>query len=169
LKEEVEDHIISILKEQGIDFVVTLPEDPSARLTSKISKDPYFTYIRVVNEGHGVGITAGAGLAGRKAIFVTGIAGLMVSTWQIVETGLYARIPYILLISYRGDIGDESVAGTQLYIFKQIAEPLLRTIQVPYRIINEPSKLRSAFIDALGSAKRNKTPVVLLLTEEALW
>ena len=169
MKEEVEDQIISILKEQGIDFVVTLPEDPSARLTSKISKDPYFSYVRVVNEGHGVGITAGAGLAGRKAMFVTGIAGLMVSTWQIVETGLYARIPYILLISYRGDIGDESVAGTQLYIFKQIAEPLLRTIQVPYRVVNDPSKLRSSFIDALGSAKRNKTPVVLLLTEEALW
>jgi sulfopyruvate decarboxylase subunit alpha len=169
LKEEVEDQIISLLKEHGIDFVVTLPEDPSARLTGKISKDPYFTYVRVVNEGHGIGITAGAGLAGRKAMFVTGIAGLMVGTWQLVETGLYARIPYILMISYRGDIGDESIAGTQLYVFKQVAEPLLQTAQIPYRIVREPSQLKAAFVDALGTAARNKTPVALLLTEGALW
>jgi sulfopyruvate decarboxylase subunit alpha len=169
MKEEVEDLIISILKEQGIDYVVTLPEDPSAHLTSKISKDPYFTYIRVVNEGHGVGITAGGGLAGRKAMFVTGVAGLMVATWQAVETGMYARIPYLLLISYRGDIGDESVAGTQLYVFKQVAEPLLKTAQIPYRIVRDPTQLKAAFTEAMGTATRNKTPVALLLTEGALW
>jgi phosphonopyruvate decarboxylase len=161
--------IISALKKEGADVVVTLPEDPSANLTLRISKDPYFRYIRVTNEGHGIGITSGAALTGKKAVFVTGIAGLLAATYQLAHLGLLSRIPFVLLISYRGDIGDSSVPGTMLYLFYSVGEPLLRMLQIPYKVIGEPEKLKKSIHNAFVTATRNKTPVALLLTEDALW
>ncbi len=168
---EVEDIIIKTLKEVGADFVVTLREDPSVGLVDKISKDKYFTYVEVVNESHGVSITAGASLAGRKSVFVTGIAGMLVAAWPLAMMNLIHRVPMVLLVSYRGDVGDLSgIPGEYLYVFGTVAEPLLRALSlVPYRIVGEKTKLKHAILGAFNTAVEHKMPVVLLLTDEALW
>jgi sulfopyruvate decarboxylase subunit alpha len=168
---EVEEVIIQTFKDIGIDFVVTLPEDPTVGLVHKISKDKYFTYVEVVNEGHGVAITAGAALAGRRAVFVTGTAGLLVSTWALANINLIYRVPMVLLVSYRGDIGDQSgIPGEFLYVFGTVAESLVRALSlVPYRIVADKQKLRSSIIGAFNTAIEHKMPILLLLTDGVLW
>ncbi len=170
-KPPVEDIIIKTLKEVGADFVVTLREDPTVGLVDKISKDKYFTYLEVVNESHGVSITAGAGLAGRKAVFVTGIAGMLVAGWSLAMMNLIHRAPMVLLVSYRGDVGDLSgIPGEFLYVFGMVAEPYLRALSlVPYRIVGDKKKLKSSIEGAFNTAIEHKMPVVLLLTDEVLW
>lgn len=170
MRSKVEESTIKALKEERADFIVTLPEDPTANLSKRISEDPYFTYTGVINEGHGVAITAGGALAGRKSVFITGIAGLLVAGWALSMMGMLYRVPFVLLVSYRGDIGDKSgIPGPYLHIFGAIGEPLLRTLQIPYRIVSEERKIGSALHDAFLTAIENKTPVALLLTEEVLW
>jgi sulfopyruvate decarboxylase TPP-binding subunit len=43
--------IINTFKEERIDLVVTLPEEPTSPLTEEIRKDPSFTSITVAGEG----------------------------------------------------------------------------------------------------------------------
>ena len=54
--------IIDTLKKEGIDLVVTLPEEPTSPLTEAIRRDPYFTSVTVAGEGHGIALCAGASL-----------------------------------------------------------------------------------------------------------
>ncbi len=163
--------IIETFKEEGIDMVVTLPEEPTSSLTEAIRKDPTFTSLTVAAEGNGIALCAGAALGGRKVVFVTGIAGLMVGTWALAQsTPIGYGIPFLVLASYRGDMGDHSgIPGSQLFLFKQIAEPLLNALRLPYRVVNKKDDLQRAIRDANFAAHDYNSPVVVLLTGEVLW
>jgi len=76
----------------------------------------------------------------------------------------------LVLASYRGDIGDHSgIPGSQLLLFKQIAEPLLKTLQLPYRVVDKKDDLQRTIRDANFAAHDYNSPVVVLLTGEVLW
>src|SRR5436189_214268 len=95
--------VIAALKEASIDLVVTLTEEPTARLTQTTQQDPFFRTVPVVNENQGVAICAGAALAGRNPVFVTGVAGLLVGAWALAQVGIVYAAPFVILASYRGD------------------------------------------------------------------
>jgi sulfopyruvate decarboxylase subunit alpha len=144
--------IIATLKAERIDLVVTLPEEPTSPLTETIRRDPYFTSITVASESNGISLCAGASLGGRRCIFVTGIAGLLVGTWSLAQMGVLYGIPVLIMASYRGDIGDRSgVSGAQLFMFQQLGEPMLNTLRIPYRVIKKRtiSSARSATVTLL--------------------
>ncbi|MGH7834486.1 MAG: thiamine pyrophosphate-binding protein [Candidatus Binatia bacterium] len=162
--------VIETLKEEEIDLVVTLPEEPTAPLTEAIRNDPYFTAVTVANENNGIALCAGASLGGRRCIFVTGIAGLMVGTWALGQMGILYGIPLLILASYRGDISDRSgISGAQLFMFAQVAEPLLQALRVPFRVVSKKAELRQTLKDAQGACDDFGTPLVLLLSGEVLW
>ncbi len=171
MDQQSEQLIIDTFKEEGIDMVVTLPEEPTSSLTEAIRKDPSFTSLTVAAEGNGIALCAGAALGGRKVVFVTGIAGLMVGTWALAQsTAISYGIPFLVLASYRGDMGDHSgIPGSQLLLFKQIAEPLLKTLQLPYRVVDKKNDLQRTIRDANFAAHDYNSPVVVLLTGEVLW
>lgn len=64
--------VIETLKEEGIDLVAMLPEEPSYPLTHAIRADPYFQAISVAAEGHGIALCAGASIGGRRCLFMKG-------------------------------------------------------------------------------------------------
>ena len=141
--------IIETLKEEGIDMVVTLPEEPTFSLTEAIREDPYFTSLTVAAEGNGIALCAGAALG---------------------QAAMAYGIPFLIMASYRGDIGDHSgIPGSQLMLFKQVAKPLLSTLRVPFCVVDKKSDLQRAIRDANFAAHDYSSPVVLLLTGEVLW
>lgn len=162
---------IDAFKEEGIDHIVTLPEGPTDPLVHKLAADPYFTVITVAAEGNGLALCAGASLGGRKCVFITGIAGLLVGTWALAQMSqLLLSIPMFILASNRGDVGDRSgVAGQTPLMFMQVSEPLLDALRIPYRILGESRMIRRTVSDAYFAAVNYSTPLVLLLTGEVLW
>jgi sulfopyruvate decarboxylase subunit alpha len=162
--------IVEALREEAVDLFVTLPEEPTASLTRAVQSDPHFTCVTVASEGGGISLTAGASLGGRRSVFVTGIAGLLVGAWALSQMGAQYGIPLLILASYRGDIGDRTgIPGSTLFTFTQVAEPLLQALHLPYRIVSQKSLLKRMVRDAHFSARQYQTPVVLLLTGEVLW
>jgi len=162
--------IINTLKEERIDLVVTLPEEPTAPLTEEIRRDAYFKSITVAGENHGLSLCAGASIGGRRCVFVTGIAGLFVGAWSLAQMGVLYGIPLLIIASYRGDIGDRSgISGAQLFMFQQLGEPLLNALRVPYRIVAKKDDLQRQLRDAHFACREYGTPLVLLLTGEVLW
>lgn len=161
--------ILETLKEEEIDLVVTLPEEPTFPLTEALRSDPFFQTITVTAEGHGIALCGGASLGGRRSVFITGIAGLLVGSWALAQMGFYS-VPLLIMASYRGDIGDRSgIPGASLFLFNQVGEPLLNALRVPYRVINQNSALKRQVKDAHFSCRSYGTPIVLLLTGEVLW
>ena len=158
---------LDTFKEVGIDLVVTLPEEPSHSVPDAARADPYFTTINAAGEGNGIALCAGASIAGRDCVFVTGIAGLLNSTWALSQMGMVYGAPIVIMASYRGDLGDHSgVPGSQLLMFKQAAEPLLTSLRIPYRIVERKSDLRRSIREGHRAAKDYESPIVLLLTGE---
>jgi sulfopyruvate decarboxylase subunit alpha len=170
MEQETIAKIIDTLKSEGIDLVVTLPEEPTSPLTETIRRDPYFTSVTVANENNGVSLCAAASLGGRRCIFVTGIAGLLVGTWSLAQMGVLYGIPVLIMASYRGDISDRSgVSGAQLFMFLQLGEPMLNTLRIPYRVIKKKADLEREIRDSHFACREYGTPLVLLLTGEVLW
>ena len=161
---------IETLKEEGIEMVVTLPEDPSYSLTAAIRADPYFTDISVAGEGHGIALCAGASLGGRKCVFMTGIAGLLMGGFALAQMSSLYGIPLLITVSYRGDVGDRSgIPSGTLAMFNKLAEPFLQGLRIPYRIVDEKRRLKRMIRDAHFSCRQYSSPIVLLLTGEVLW
>jgi sulfopyruvate decarboxylase TPP-binding subunit len=162
--------IIEALKAEAIDLFVTLPEEPTASLTQAVQADPYFTCIPVATEGDGIALCAGAALGGRRSVFVTGIAGLLQGALALAHMGPQYGIPLFILASYRGDFGDRSgISGSKLLVFRQVGEPFLQALRIPYRVVDQRGALVRTLRDAHLTAWTSDTPVVLLLTGEVLW
>jgi sulfopyruvate decarboxylase TPP-binding subunit len=162
--------VMDTFKREGIDLVVTLPEEPTFSLTDAIRNDPYFTAATVTDESTGIAMCAGAALGGRSTVFVTGIAGLLVSTWALAQMGMVFGAPFVIMASYRGDFGDRTgIPGSQLAMFKRVAEPLLTTLNVPYQIVDEESNLEKAIVDAHFACHSYASPIALMLTGNVLW
>lgn len=162
--------IIDTLKEEGIDLAVTLPEEPTFALTEAMREDPFFQAVTVAGEGNGLAFSAGAALGGRRVVFVTGIAGLLVGTWALSQMGMVYGAPILILASYRGDFGDHSgIPGSQLLMFKSVAEPLLTALRVPYRIVNSKANLKRMIQEGCFASQDYSHPIVLLLSGEVLW
>jgi len=162
--------IVAALKEQGVNFVVSLPDVPDSILIRTLTQDPAFKTVIVTNEGEGVALAAGSWLGGKKPTVIINSAGLLVATWSLANTGMFYGIPLLLLCPYRGDIGDRSrVRGGYLRIFKLTVEPLLQTLQIPHRVVARIEDLRDAIRDAQHTAATTEIPVALLLTGEVLW
>ncbi len=162
--------IIEALKEERIDLFVTLPEEPTVSLTRAVQSDPYFTCITVASEDGGVALCAGAALGGRRPVFVTGIAGLLKGGLALTHMGPQYGIPIFILASYRGDFGDRSgISGSKLQVFRQVGEPFLQALRIPYQVVSERRNLKRIVRDAHFSCRTSDTPVVLLLTGEVLW
>lgn len=162
--------ITDALKAQGVDLVVTLPEEPTSSLIHALRETPDFTVIDAASEGSGIAAAAGASLSGRTAVFVTGVAGMLVGTWALSQIGTIFGAPMVVMASYRGDFGDSSgIPGSQSLMFKQVAEPLLRTLQLPYLIVDKKESLARKIRDAVFACRDFEKPVVMLLAGEVLY
>jgi sulfopyruvate decarboxylase TPP-binding subunit len=74
-------------------------------------------------------------------------------------------LPLLLLIPYRGDIGD---AFWLMGPYKDTTEPLLKVLNAPYSVIAKTDDISKAVVDAQGSAISWQRPVAVLLTGETI-
>lgn len=161
--------VVEGLKAAGIELVVTLPEEPTSSVIEATRQDPYFTTVTVTSEGHGLALCAGAALGGRDCVFFTGVAGLLVGSWALAQMGMVYGAPFTIIASYRGDFGDRTgIPGSQLLMFRQVLEPHLTTLRIPYEIIREPSVLKKSIVGAKVCCREYGTPIALLLTGDFL-
>ena len=95
-----EDHVIKIIQENGIDFTATLPCDRIKNLLPLIHKR--FPGVELTREEDGLGICAGAWLAGARPIMVIQSTGLGNMINALASLNTISNIPIPVLASYRG-------------------------------------------------------------------
>ncbi|HEY7712654.1 MAG TPA: thiamine pyrophosphate-binding protein [Candidatus Entotheonella sp.] len=99
--------IYAALKQCGVRLLSALPETWLVHLVALGEADPDMTLVRLAKEAEGVGISAGAHLAGVKSAMLMQNHGLLASANGIVSLAQLYRIPLLMLVSYRGEFGEE--------------------------------------------------------------
>jgi len=157
---------ISGLVEAGVDFVSGLPDGWQRDLHEEIECDPRFTYVPVCNEGVGFSVCAGAWLGGRRPVLIMENSGLRVAAEYIARISLGTGVPVLLMLSYRGDIGETEHWGIPHGI---VAEPLLAALRIPYQVVREPDGLRQSIKRAQRLAQAQLHPAAVLVSGSCIW
>ncbi|MCK4818289.1 sulfopyruvate decarboxylase subunit alpha [bacterium] len=99
---KVENEILAFLKRQGFNFGVTFPCSKFKQLYQMLHNDQAIMTVPVTREEEGVGICAGAYLAGKKSFMLIQSSGLGNSFNAIASLLKTYKIPILILASYRG-------------------------------------------------------------------
>ena len=88
--------IVAGLKKAGIDFVATLPDEKMLEVIRTVERDPGLKHVPLCREEEGIGICAGAYLAGKKTALIMQNAGFLNSCNALTTTSLQFQIPTLL-------------------------------------------------------------------------
>jgi len=139
------DAVIRGLKRAGVSLVCYLPDSLFKELYPALDADPDIRTIRVTNEAEGAAICGGVFLSGKRTALVMENSGLRASVEPLARMGLGAGIPVIMLMSYRGELGENNWWAIPHGI---TMEPILNALRIPYRVVRECDRIEQAIVDA---------------------
>jgi sulfopyruvate decarboxylase subunit alpha len=155
--------IVAGLKKAGIDFVATLPDEKMLEVIRAVESDNELKHVPLCREEEGIGICAGAYLAGRKTAIVMQNAGFLNSCNALTTTSLQLQIPILMLIYYAGDIGDRGFTT-----LGAVTEPVLQAMGIRSYFLRKVEEIDETLRGAQILADDSKKPVAVLLTKSVL-
>ena len=119
--------IYDALKASDVRLMSALPETWLVHVVRMAEEDPDMILVRLAKEEEGVGISAGAPLAGVKSAMLMQNHGFLASVNGIVSCAQLYRIPLLMLISHRGEFGERDPwqtegGGVTEHVGKKIAK-----------------------------------------------
>jgi len=152
--------IIGELKKQGIDLVSAIPCDRAKGLF--FSLPDHFRHIGLTREEDGVGISAGAYLAGARPVLAIQSSGLGNMLNAVLSLTVTFGLPLPILASWRGCEGEKIPAQIPFN------RPLPRILSAAGIACTEVSGPGAAceIGEAVAAAYRNRVPHVILLRPE---
>ena len=154
---EKENKIIDIMKDNKIDIVATLPCDKAKNLFYLIPQ--HFRHISLDKEEDGVGVCAGACLAGGKPILIMQSSGLGNCFNALLSLTFTYRLPLPIIASWRG-IYEEKIPA-QIPFNKNLPEAL-RAFNISCTIIDDESKIDLIETVICDAYKNNRIHVALI-------
>jgi len=158
--------IYQALKACGVRLLSALPETWLVHLIRMAEDDPEMLLVRLAKEEEGVGISAGAHLAGVKSAMLMQNHGFLAAINGIVSFAHLYKIPLLMLISYRGTFGERDPWQTE---GGNVTEPLLRALGIPYLFLADPVTVEKRIRQAQTLAESSLQPVALLLMRDLMW
>jgi sulfopyruvate decarboxylase subunit alpha len=155
--------ILAGLKEAGINLVASVPDINMLQLIDLLSEDKEIAHVPVGREEEGIGVCAGAHLAGKRPAMLMQNGGLLNSCNGLTTTALQFGIPMLLLVYYAGDMGDNA-----FHMVGLATEPVLQGLGIKYTVMRDPAKVKQDIAGAVMAAVGSKRPVALLLTRAVL-
>jgi sulfopyruvate decarboxylase subunit alpha len=166
MKKEVTAAILTGLKQAGINFVSTLPDSDFTDAQRAVMADKDFTCVPVSNESIGFGVCAGAWLGGKKPALLITTDGIMASAFPLATLNMQKNIPVLMVVPYRGSLGDGIwFMGPMAFT----TEPILKDLQVAYRVISKVSEIVPTIKQAQLSAEAWLRPTAVLLAGEMIF
>ncbi len=153
------------LKEAGVSIVAALPESLLASVYLACSRDNEIRYIPVTNEAELPGIVTGAYLSGKKAVMIMENSGLRQALEPIVRSAYCHHLPMVLVMSYRGDLGEQNWWG---HNHSQAMEPILDAVRIPWRSVRKIEDIKSSIKKAIDHANSSQWPVALVMSGECV-
>lgn len=158
--------VFDALKANGVRLLSALPETWLVHLIRLAEEDPDVILVRLAKEEEGVGISAGAHLAGVRSAMLMQNHGFLASINGIVSCAQLYRIPLLMLISHRGHFGERDPWQTE---GGAVTEDLLRTLRIPFAYLDDPAHVAGRVAKAQTLALSSNKPVALLLCRDLMW
>jgi sulfopyruvate decarboxylase subunit alpha len=158
--------IYDALKACDIRMLSALPETWLVHLLRMADDDPDMKLVRIAKEEEAIGISAGAHLAGINSACLMQNHGYLAAINPIVSLALLYKIPLLMLISYRGHMGEKDPWQTQGGL---ATEPILRALNIPTWHLTDPADVSRRLRDAQTLAHAALHPVAVLLSRELMW
>ena len=154
------------LKDAGVRIVSALPETWLVHLIRMAEEDDEMTLVRLAKEEEGVGISAGAHLAGVKSAMLMQNHGFLASVNGIVSCAQLYRIPLLMLISARGEFGERDPWQTE---GGGVTSHVLSALRIPFSMLDAPEHVTRRISQAQTLAYSGSRPVALLLGRDLMW
>src|SRR6478672_9194817 len=158
--------IYDALKACGVRLLSALPETWLVHLIRMAEEDPEMMLVRLAKEEEGVGISAGAHLAGVKSAMLMQNHGLLASVNGIVSCAQLYRIPLLMLISHRGEFGERDPWQTE---GGGVTEHVLDALRIPHAKLESQDHVARRIQKAQTLAYSASRPVALLLCRDLMW
>jgi len=158
----IEEDVATFLKEAGVSMVCTLPCDKVKTLHHLLGRE--FLHVPLTREEEGVGIAAGAALAGERPAMLVQSSGLGNMINALASLTMLYELPLFMLISWRG-VYKERIAAQKPMGF--LAPRLLETMGIRYAEINGRGDV--AGVRELASKAYEEGQVTAALLSPRLW
>ena len=158
--------VYDALKASGIRLLSALPETWLVHLMRMADDDPEVQLVRLAKEEEGIGISAGAHLAGVKSAMLMQNHGFLASVNGIVSCAQLYRIPLLMLISARGEFGEKDPWQTEGGL---VTQHVLDALRIPTERLDSQADVAAKIAKAQTLAYSASRPVALLLTRDLMW
>ncbi|MHB8118140.1 MAG: sulfopyruvate decarboxylase subunit alpha [Methanothrix sp.] len=147
------------MKRAGINFVTSVPCINLQELLALVSGDPDIIHVPVTREEEGVGLCAGAWMAGRRPALLMQNSGLGNSINALASLDILYGIPLLMIISHRGGRGESMVGQVPM---GRLTVPLLDAMAIPH-FSPQPEEATETMAEAWSQAAAGRRPVAVLL------
>jgi sulfopyruvate decarboxylase subunit alpha len=147
-----------LLRRHDVDVYASLPCKLLDEFIALLASDRNIVHTPVTREEEGLGILAGAALAGRRGALVMQNSGLGNCVNAIRSLIGYYQLPVVFVISHRGTAGETIEAQKPMGM---VTGPVLSAIRVAYHEIKAPSEL-PLLDEAIPRAFEREAPVAFL-------
>src|SRR5207247_2775184 len=158
--------VYEALKAAGVRIVSALPETWLVHLIRMAEDDPDMVLVRLAKEEEGVGISAGAHLAGARSAMLMQNHGFLASVNGIVSCAQLYRIPLLMLISHRGEFGERDPWQTE---GGGVTMHVLDALRIPHATLDASDHVAKRIAKAQTLAHSASRPVALLLCRDLMW
>jgi sulfopyruvate decarboxylase beta subunit len=152
-----EDRVIGILKDCRINLIASIPCDKTRDLHFLLPQ--HFRHIGLTREEDGVGVCAGAVLAGMRPLMAMQSSGLGNMLNAIMSLTKTYDLPLPILASWRGMENETIPAQVP---FNSAIPGILDATVIPYTVIHDSSEFEKIG-DVIADAYRNTRPHVALV------
>lgn len=102
--------VADALAANDVELVAYLPDSAVSPLIDAVREDETFTTVELAREEHGVGVLSGAWLSHERGALVCQSSGLATTVNALASLSKPARIPFLGIVSRRGDLGEFNLA-----------------------------------------------------------
>ena len=153
----ISQEIMKALKAQGTNFLATLPCEKVGSLIDQVSTE--FKHVALASEEEGVGICAGASLAGAKPAMIVQSSGVGRITNALCSLTRVYELPLLLFVSWRG-VYKEAIPA-QIPLGQRLPK-ILEAMDIGYSIIAEADEVDIIQKAADEAYAHNRTHAILL-------
>ena len=159
------DEILGGLSDAGVSFACFLPESLMKELYPALLTSKELRAIPVTNEGEGAAICSGVWLSGKRAVLVMENSGIRSAAEALARLGIGAHIPVVMIMSYRGDLGEPNWWAIPHGI---TMEPMLKSLRIPYQIIRNVEEIRPSIIRAYTTVYASLNHFALVMASDVI-
>jgi sulfopyruvate decarboxylase alpha subunit len=151
------------LKANQLEVVCYVPDSILAPLITRVEEDAFFTVVPLTREEEGVGVLTGAYLGGQRGLLMMQVSGLGNSINCLASLAIPYQIPFLMLISQRGELGEFNPAQITMGMAARSVLDALDIQHFTLRHVDDVATLMDGGIKTAYTAKR---PVALFLSTE---